>query len=377
MRGSLRHRRTKRQKPPVFVLRRLSAAQRARVEEPAVAPEPVAPQTNVDVPPIVAAQTITAPRALEPKPARSREVERAAAHAMHARAVNTRRSYGREWEGWEAYASEHGASALPASPLVVAAYMAHLDAEGGLAPSSLDVAMAAITHRHRAARVTLPSNDPVVRDVRAGIRARRGTRPRAKAALSPSDLRAMIEALPEGLLGARDRALLLVGFPAALRRAELMALHVDHVSWHREGIIVHVARSKTDQLGEGADVPVHAAGGSLCPVQALRTWLDVSKIVGGPIFRRVDRWGRVGAKSLTGRAVALIVKKAAERAGLDAEELAGHSLRAGFATTAARAGANLAEIGRVTRHASEGMIRRYIRQGTGFESDPLRGVLQQ
>jgi integrase len=112
-----------------------------------------------------------------------------------------------------------------------------------------------------------------------------------------------------------------------------------------------------------------------CPVSALRAWLDVSKIVGGPIFRRVDRWGRVGTNALTGRAVALIVKKAAERAGLDADDLAGHSLRAGFATTAARAGANLAEIGRVTRHASEGMIRRYIRQGTAFERDPLRGSL--
>lgn len=303
------------------------------------------------------------------------DVARAAEHAVHARAVNTRRSYAREWERWEAYAFDHGASALPASPLVVAAYMAHLDAEG-LAPSSLDVAMSAITDRHRAARVPLPSNDPVVRDVMAGIRARRGTRPRAKAPLSPIDLRAMLEALPSTVLGVRDRALLLVGFAAALRRAELVALEVTHVSFHREGIIVHVARSKTDQLGEGADVPVHAAGGALCPVRALRAWLDATKIVGGPIFRRVDRWGRVGTNALTGRAVALIVKKAAERAGIDADELAGHSLRAGFATTAARAGANLAEIGRVTRHASEGMIRRYIRQGTAFERDPLRGELR-
>jgi site-specific recombinase XerD len=320
------------------------------------------------------ASIVVVPRAPIVSPSLAEDVARAAAHAMHARAVNTRRSYARDWERWEAYAFEHGASALPASPLVVAAYMAHLDAEG-LAPSSLDVAMAAIVHRHRAARVALPSNDPVVRDVLAGIRARRGTRPRAKAPLSPADLRAMIEALPDGLLGARDRALLLVGFAAALRRAELVALDATHIAWHREGIIVHVARSKTDQLGEGADVPVHAALGQLCPVSALRAWLDVSKIVGGPIFRRVDRWGRVGTNALTGRAVALIVKKAAERAGLDADDLAGHSLRAGFATTAARAGANLAEIGRVTRHASEGMIRRYIRQGTAFERDPLRGSL--
>lgn len=318
---------------------------------------------------------VVVPRAPIVSPSLAEDVARAAAYAMHARAVNTRRSYAREWERWEAYAFDHGASALPASPLVVAAYMAHLDAEG-LAPSSLDVAMSAIVDRHRAARVALPSNDPVVRDVRAGIRARRGTRPRAKAPLSPTDLRAIVEALPASLLGVRDRALLLVGFAAALRRAELVALDVSHIAWHREGIIVHVARSKTDQLGEGVDVPVHAAGGALCPVLALRAWIDATRIEHGPIFRRVDRWSRVGTKGLTGRAVALIVKKAAERAGLDAEDLAGHSLRAGFATTAARAGANLAEIGRVTRHASEGMIRRYIRQGTAFERDPLRGTLR-
>lgn len=317
---------------------------------------------------------VVAPRAPLIVPSLAEDVARAATHAMHARAVNTRRAYAREWERWEAYAFDHGASALPSSPLVVAAYMAHLDAEG-LAPSSLDVAMAAIVDRHRAARVALPSNDPAVRDVMTGIRARRGTRPRAKAPLLPTDLRAIIDALPATVLGVRDRALLLVGFAAALRRAELVALDVDHIAWHREGIIVHVARSKTDQLGEGTDVPVHASPGVLCPVRALRAWLDATKLERGPIFRRVDRWGRVGTKALTGRAVALIVKKAAERAGLDAEELAGHSLRAGFATTAARAGANLAEIGRVTRHASEGMIRRYIRQGTVFERDPLRGAL--
>ncbi len=228
------------------------------------------------------------------------DVARAAAHAVHARAVNTRRSYAREWERWEAYAFDHGASALPASPLVVAAYMAHLDAEG-LAPSSLDVAMSAITDRHRAARVPLPSNDPVVRDVMAGIRARRGTRPRAKAPLSPMDLRAMLDALPSTVLGVRDRALLLVGFAAALRRAELVALEVAHVSFHREGLPVYVARGKTDQLGEGADEPVHAAGGAMCPVRALRAWLDATKIVGGPIFRRVGRWDRTGTNVRAGK----------------------------------------------------------------------------
>ncbi|MDC3988693.1 tyrosine-type recombinase/integrase [Polyangium jinanense] len=136
-----------------------------------------------------------------------------------------------------------------------------------------------------------------------------------------------------------------------------------------------VARSKSDQEGAGDEVPVHAAPGSLCPVAALRAWLDAAAITSGPVFRSVDRWGRVGHAALSARAVASVIKRAARRVGLDPRELAGHSLRAGFATTAAGQGANMAELGRITRHASEGMLRRYIRAGTLFDRDPLRGVL--
>lgn len=302
------------------------------------------------------------------------DVQRAAEHAAHARSPNTRRAYARAWDRWTAYALEHGACELPAAPLVVAAYLAYLDAEG-LAPASLDVALAAIVDRHRAARFPLPTNDPAVHDVRAGIRARRGTRPRSKAALAPAELHEMIDALPPDVSGARDRALLLVGFGAALRRSELVALHVHHVAWHARGVALLIARSKTDVEGAGVEIPIHVAPGPLCPVDALRAWLDAAAITSGPVFRSVDRWGHVGRAALGAQTVAEVIKRAAVRVGLDARELAGHSLRAGFATTAASEGANLAEIGRITRHASEGMIRRYIRAGTLFERDPLRGVL--
>ena len=185
----------------------------------------------------------------------------------------------------------------------------------------------------------------------------------------------MIDALPPDLSGMRDRALILVGFGAALRRSELVALHVEHVAWHARGIIVLVARSKADQDGRGVEVPIHAAPGSLCPVAALRAWLDAARIIDGPLFRSVSRWGHVGRDALHARHVAEVVKRAAKRVGLDPRSLAGHSLRAGFATTAASVGAHMGEIARVTRHNSDGMLRRYIRAGTMFDRDPLRGVL--
>lgn len=302
------------------------------------------------------------------------DVLRAAEHALHARADNTRRSYARAWEQWSSYANEHGACALPASPLIIAAYLAHLDGEG-LGTSTIDVALASIVEQHRAARFPLPTNDPVVRDVRAGIRARRGTRPKGKAALGSFELQEMLDALPPDLSGMRDRALILIGFGAALRRSELVALHIEHISWRERGLVVLVARSKTDQLGAGVEIPIHAVSGPFCPVGALRAWVDAAQITQGPIFRSVSRWGHIGRNALNARHVAQIVKRAARRVGLDPQELAGHSLRAGFATTAARVGANMAEIARVTRHSSDGMLRRYIRAGTMFERDPLRGVL--
>jgi integrase len=184
----------------------------------------------------------------------------------------------------------------------------------------------------------------------------------------------MISALPPDLAGTRDRALLLVGFGAALRRSELSALRVEHLAWHARGVVVLVARSKTDQLGAGVEVPIHAAPGPLCPVDALRAWLDAAGITSGSVFRSVSRWGRVG-EALDGRHVAEVVKRAARRVGLDPRELGGHSLRAGFATTAASVGANMAEIARITRHEGDQMLRRYIRFGTLFDRDPLRGSL--
>lgn len=302
------------------------------------------------------------------------DVRRAAEHAKHARASSTRRAYARAWEAWTAYAEAHSANALPASPLVVAAYLAHLDAEG-LGASSIDVALASIVDAHRAADLDPPTTDRRVRDVRAGLRAQRGTRHRAKAALAPFELREMIGALPPDLKGTRDRALLLCGFASALRRSELVALFVEDLEFTSRGVVFLVRRSKTDQQGQGVEVPIHAAPGPLCPVAALRAWLEASGIESGPVFRSVSRWGRVGSSPLSDRFVASVVKHAAARVGLEPRELGGHSLRSGFATTAARQGANLAEIGAITRHASADQIAKYIRRGTLFEADPLRGAL--
>lgn len=186
----------------------------------------------------------------------------------------------------------------------------------------------------------------------------------------------MVAALPEDLLGARDRALLLVGFAGAFRRSELVGLDLSDLEWRSEGVVITLRRSKTDQ--EGAGNRKGLAFGrhpETCPVRALSTWLEAASIVEGPIFRGVNRHGELLPGRLTDRQVARMVKKRAAEAGIaHTEALAGHSLRAGLATSAAMAGVSERDIMRQTGHRSVGMVRRYIREGELFRGNASASV---
>jgi integrase len=215
----------------------------------------------------------------------------------------------------------------------------------------------------------------VVGQVRTGIRRQRGVAPQQKAPLLAGELKDVVAALPHSLLGVRDRSLLLLGFAGAFRRGELVAIAVEDLTWTPEGVKVLLRRSKTDQEGVGRSVGI-PRGGDACPVEALRAWLEASGIAAGPIFREVDRHGRIGAQALTGGSVARVVKRAAAAAGLDPTELAGHSLRSGLATSAAHAGATERAIMRQTGHRSAEMVRRYIRDAEVLGDDnAARGLL--
>ena len=228
----------------------------------------------------------------------------------------------------------------------------------------------------RAAGLPTPTDDAGVRALWRGIRRRKGTAQVGKTAAVTAPVRRMVEALPAGTaLGVRDRALLLVGFAGAFRRSELVAPDVADVDWTADGLVITVRRSKTDQEGEGAKVGVpYGRFPETCPVRRLRAWLDWAAITAGPIFRTVTRHGQVLEQRLSDRAVALAVKRAAELAGLDAARYAGHSLRAGLATSAAIAGAEERDIMRQTRHTSVAVARRYIRDGSLFRRNAAAAV---
>jgi integrase len=180
----------------------------------------------------------------------------------------------------------------------------------------------------------------------------------------------MIGRLPEGLLGVRDRVLLLIGFTGAFRRSELVALDRAAVQFTREGLVVTIWRSKTDQEGEGRKIGIpYGSNPETCPIRSLQEWLERSGIAEGPLFRPINRHGKIASTRISGSAVAEVVKKYVEAVGLNPDLFAGHSLRSGLATAAASAGASERSIMDQTGHRSLAMVRKYIRTGSLFREN--------
>jgi len=318
--------------------------------------------------------------AIVPAPAASlalvEAVEAARAYASKSKAEATRRAYWSDWQAFAAWCDANGVPALPASPATVATYASHLANEGRKV-STIGRALVAISQAHKMAGETSPTSSAIVHETMKGIRRELGPKrpPTMKAPVLVEQLRAMMAHLPPGLGGRRDRALLTLGFAGAFRRSELVALDVSDLAFTGDGLEVTIRRSKTDQEGRGEKIGIPYGGNpATCPVRAVRSWLDASGIVEGAVFRSVDRWGNLSPARLTDRAVALIVKRYAEAIGLDPASFGGHSLRAGLATQAAKAGKAERSIMRQTRHRSVAMVRRYIRDADLFSDNAAAGI---
>ena len=300
---------------------------------------------------------------------------RAARFVTAARSSNTRRAYASAWEAFCAFCATTGSAPRPAGAALVADYLTHL-AESGRKVATINMATAAIAAAHRTAGLDDPTKQEAVRLLLTGIRRELGTAPAQKAPAMRTDLARMLASLPDSLAGRRDRALLLLGFAGAFRRSELVALDVADLRFNAGGLVIVLRRSKTDQEGQGAlkHVP-QLSEAALCPVRALQAWLDSAGIVSGPVFRKVDRWGVVGARRLAPGAVAELIKRAATAAGMEPRQFAGHSLRAGFATQAAADDVDTLAIREVTGHKSDAMLARYVRSGGAQARTAVRRAL--
>ena len=301
---------------------------------------------------------------------------RAALYATRARGDGTRRAYRAAWRHFAAWCDNLGRTPLPTDPDTLAMYLVRR-ADDGLAVSSLRVALAAIKTAHLLAGLSLDLRHPRLAMVLEGITRTTGVRPRRQAAPAvPGVLRLLLAARPpaDTPIGARDRAMLLLGFGAALRRSELVGLAVGDVAPAAgRGLMLTVRRSKTDQQGKGQQVAIwgNPAEPGFCPAAALEAWLAYRRqgpdLVGGtsdadrPLFCGLTKAGWLTGERLSDKAVARLVKQAAEDAGLDPALYSGHSLRAGLATAAGDAGAGLAELMRQTRHRSTEVALGYLR----------------
>lgn len=304
----------------------------------------------------------------------SRLVESAKAYARAAKAENTRKAYASDWARFAAWCKEHGAAAMPAAPVTVALYLT-ARAEEGRKVATIERELSSISQAHRAKGHPSPRESAEVRAVRQGIRRTHGVAPRQAGAITIADLRAMTGSLPGSAeKKARDGALLLLGFAAALRRSELVALNRGDLEFRADGLLVHLRRSKADQEGAGAKVPVpYGSNPSTCPIRALRAWLELAEIERGAVFRAINRHGQLGGR-LGAQEVARVIKGAAETAGLDASILSGHSLRAGLATEAARQGKPERLIMKHGRWRGRAMVDRYIRDVNLLEDNAAVGI---
>jgi site-specific recombinase XerD len=282
------------------------------------------------------------------------------AFAENEKAASTRRAYRADFAAFSAWCESRGLCPLPADPQAVAWHISAI-ACGGLSVSSIGRRLAGIAYAHKLAKEPNPTAAEDVKVILAGIRRTVGCAPKRKAAATADRVRAMLDACPDTMLGKRDRALLALGFAGAFRRSELVALRLEDVTECADGFRVLIRRSKTDQIGEGHEIVI-PRGLKIRPVEAVQAWLQAAGISDGLLLRAVHRGGYVRSWGLRGHDVALIVKRYALAAGLDPAEFSGHSLRAGFATSAAETGASILKIMETTRHKSVDVLAAYVRR---------------
>lgn len=281
---------------------------------------------------------------------------------------STRRAYSSDIARFKAWGGR-----LRATDVMIASYLS--DHAKSHSVTSLARWLSSLSKAHKVIHAPDPTGSELARTVIRGIRRRHGRPAKQAKPLTRELLFDVLDAIGGGTKDARDRALLLFGFAGGFRRSELVGLDVTDLERVDEEIVVKIQRSKTDQTGQGRKIGIPFARGRHCPVKAIRTWIEVAGLVEKSLLRPVDRHGNITAMRLSGEAVSLTVKDRLCRANIDPRGFSGHSLRAGFVTSAAQAGIASWKIRQQTGHASDAMLSRYIRDTEMFVNNPAGAML--
>ena len=294
------------------------------------------------------------------------------------KANNTIRAYKSDFNDFGLFCAKNGFKSLPTEPKIVSLYLTYLSTKE-VKMSTLKRRLVTIGVIHKLKGHYLDTKHPLIIENIMGIKRRKGSSQKGKKPLLINNLKALIKAINRldinPIIKFRDRTIVLIGFSGGFRRNEIVSLNYDDIEFVSEGLKITLRRSKTDQYGEGSlkglpylDNPVY------CPVISLQNWLKVSEINSGPLFRRFSKGSKLTEKRLTDQTVALIIKKYLNLAGLDSKNYSGHSLRSGFATSAAESGAEERSIMAMTGHKSTEMVRRYIKEANIFKNNALNKI---
>lgn len=274
-------------------------------------------------------------------------------------ASGTRRAYAACHHRWSAFAGRHGFRVEPAEPGAVALFIAEASRDFSIATIEQTLAYLSILNQDHGRPGPLANAQ--VKRVWRGLKRSVRVRQSCKAPLLLDDIQEIVERLPQGIVGDRDRAIILLGFASAMRRSELAAANFEDLSETDDGLLISIPKSKTDTYGRGQEVLVSAGRHpKTCPIAAVERWAAHFNPARGAIFRSINRQGIVGHR-LSGESIAKVVKRAAAAAGIDPSRIGGHSLRAGFVTQALLSGADERSVMRQTRHSSHKTLERYMR----------------
>ena len=293
------------------------------------------------------------------------------------KANNTLRAYKSDFKDFEIFCSKHGFNSLPTKPKVVSLYLTDLSTRSKI--STLRRRLVSLGVVHRLKGHYLDTKHPVIIENLMGIRRKKGSIQKGKKPILINHLKQIINVIDdqkiEKIKKLRNKTLLLVGFSGGFRRKELISIDYEDLDFVQEGVKITVRRSKTDQFGEGMikGLP-YFSNEKYCPVYTLKNWLILSKIKNGPIFRRFAKGSTLTRHRLTDQSVVLIIKDCLKLAGIENQNYSGHSLRSGFATVAAEAGADERSIMAMTGHKTTQMVRRYIKEANIFKNNALNKI---
>ena len=294
------------------------------------------------------------------------------------KANNTVRAYKSDFKDFGLFCAQNNFKSLPSEPKIVSLYLTYLSTKDAKM-STLKRRLVSIGVIHRLKGYYLDTKHPSIIENIMGIKRRKGSIQKGKKPILINHLKQLINVIDEqkseDIKKLRDRSIILIGFSGGFRRNEIVSLDYDDLDFVEEGLKIQIKRSKTDQFGEGLVKALpYFNNTKYCPVISLKKWIEISRINSGPLFKRFLKGSKLSGNRLTDQTVALLIKEYLRLAGIDDKNYSGHSLRSGFATSAAESGAEERSIMAMTGHKSTEMVRRYIKEANLFKNNALNKI---